>query len=145
ARRYLELQDSQLRQFPEVASVYGKIGAADSATDPAPMNMVETVVRLKPEGEWPLLLQQRWYSGRANWLGKAFGWIWPETRRRTHEELEQALSRAVALPGFSQSFTMPIRARIDMQSTGIKTPLGLKIFGASLRDIETVGQSLEGL
>ena len=97
------------KSFPEVDSVWGKAGRADTATDPAPLGMFETVVNLKPEAQW--------------------------RPGMTLDKLVAQLDEAVRLPGIANSWTMPIRARIDMLSTGIRTPVGIKVFGPDLAGI----------
>lgn len=117
ATELLQLQDRIIQSFPEVASVFGKAGRANSATDPAPLEMFETVVNLKPESEW-----------RAG---------------MTLEKLIDELDAAVKMPGIANSWTMPIRARIDMLSTGIRTPVGIKVFGPDLAGIEVLARQVE--
>jgi Cu(I)/Ag(I) efflux system membrane protein CusA/SilA len=146
AKRQLQLQDRVLRSFPEVETVFGKAGRAETATDPAPLTMVETTVRLRPQGEWRLLPEERWYSGWApEWLKKGLRLAWPEERRITWEELTNRMNRAMQFPGWTNAFTMPIKARIDMLSTGVRTAVGVKIMGTSLEEIERVGTTLEGI
>ncbi len=117
ATELLQLQDRIIKSFPEVESVFGKAGRANTATDPAPLEMFETVVNLKPESEW-----------RAG---------------MTLEKLIDELDQAVKMPGIANSWTMPIRARIDMLSTGIRTPVGIKVFGPDLAGIETLARQIE--
>ncbi len=117
ATELLQLQDRIIKSFPEVESVFGKAGRANTATDPAPLEMFETVVNLKPESEW-----------RAG---------------MTLETLIDELDQAVKMPGIANSWTMPIRARIDMLSTGIRTPVGIKVFGPDLAGIETLARQIE--
>jgi copper/silver efflux system protein len=118
-RRLLRMQDSILMTFPEVASVWGKAGRARTATDPAPLSMVETIVNLKDPSEWPERLSQ--------------------------DELIAKFDRALRIPGLVNSWTMPIKNRTEMLSTGIRTTLGLKIFGPDLRTIEAIGAQVERL
>ena len=117
ATELLQLQDRIIKSFPEVEAVFGKAGRANTATDPAPLEMFETVVNLKPESEW-----------RAG---------------MTLEKLIDELDQAVKMPGVANSWTMPIRARIDMLSTGIRTPVGIKVFGPDLAGIETLARQIE--
>jgi Cu(I)/Ag(I) efflux system membrane protein CusA/SilA len=146
AKRQLQLQDRVLRSFPEVQSVFGKAGRAETATDPAPLTMVETTVRLRPQGEWSLVAERRWYSGWApGWLRAGLRLLWPEERRITWDELAARMNRAMQFPGWTNAYTMPIKARIDMLSTGVRTPVGVKIMGTSLSEIERVGIALEGI
>jgi Cu(I)/Ag(I) efflux system membrane protein CusA/SilA len=118
AQQVLALQDKLIKQVPEVESVFGKAGRANSATDPAPLEMIETVINLKPESEW--------------------------RPGMTPAKLESELDRIVRLPGVANAWTMPIKARVDMLSTGIRTPVGVKIFGPSLEGINDLGAQIEG-
>ncbi len=143
-KRQLQAQDRVLRSFPEVASVFGKIGRAETPTDPAPITMVETTVRLKPERDWRRVQQKRWYSSWApRWTKRVLSPIWPEERPIRWEELTTEMNRAMQFPGWTNAFTMPIKTRIDMQSTGIRTPIGIKIQGTNLDEIEKIGIALE--
>ncbi|MCG3200340.1 MAG: Cation efflux system protein CusA [Gammaproteobacteria bacterium] len=119
AAQLLQQTDKLIRTVPEVQTVYGKIGRADTATDPAPINMIETLVRLKPRGQW-----------RAG--------VTPEGLRRE-------LNEVVRLPGVANTWVMPIKARIDMVATGFKTPVGIKIAGPDLKVIERLGREIEGI
>ena len=117
AQALLQKQDKILKSFPEVETVFGKAGSSESATDPAPMEMMETVIALKPEREW--------------------------RRGMTPERLVEEMDRAVRLAGVSNAWTMPIKGRIDMLTTGIRTPVGIKIFGPDLDVIESIGKQIE--
>ncbi len=144
AKRYLQVQDRLIRSVPEVASVFGKAGRSESPTDPAPLSMVETVVRLKPKEEWRTIEDRRWYSGWApGWLKPVFRPFWPDRHRLTWKELTAELDEKVKMPGWTNAWTMPIKTRIDMLSTGIRTPIGVKVFGASLDTVERIGMDLE--
>jgi len=144
AKQYMQYQDRIIRSFPEVISVYGKAGRAETATDPAPLSMLETVVQLKPREEWRRVHQERWYSSRApTFLHSIFKPIWPEDRLITWEELMAEFDKAMKFPGWTNAWTMPIKTRIDMLSTGIRTPIGVKIFGHDLTEIERIGMQLE--
>ncbi|MBI4455840.1 MAG: efflux RND transporter permease subunit [Acidobacteria bacterium] len=144
ATRYLQIQDKLIKQFPEVQSVFGKIGKAETATDPAPLSMVETTVVLKPENEWRRVRQNRWYS---SWLPefwkRPLRAIWPEERPIAWEELITQMDGAVQIPSFPNAWLFPIRTRIDMITTGMRTPVGIKILGPKLETIEEVGIRLE--
>ena len=140
AERLLQVQDKLLRSFPEVERVFGKAGRAETSTDPAPFSMMETTVILKPESEWRH--RERWYSSWApGWLARVFGHVWRD--RISHEDLVDEMDRALKIPGTTNAWTMPIKARIDMLSTGIRTPIGIKIFGADLAEIERIGKDVE--
>ena len=141
ASRWLQAQDKILMTFPEVVQVHGKAGRADTPTDPAPLSMVETVVNLKPPSEWRG--KGRWYSGWApEWLkAGVLRRIWPD--RMSFEELVAEMDAALKLPGTTNAWTMPIRNRIDMLTTGIRTPVGIKIYGSDLKEIERIGLRVE--
>jgi Cu(I)/Ag(I) efflux system membrane protein CusA/SilA len=146
ARRALQRQNQRIRSFAEVASVHGKAGRAETATDPAQLDMIETVITLRPHGEWPTRHTHRWYSGYApEWMRPAFATVWPEERARTLAELSRDLDTALRMPGYQMAIAPPIRTRIDMLTTGVRTPVGIKVFGNDLSEIERVGITLEGL
>jgi len=146
AKRQLERQDRILAAFPEVRSVFGKVGRAETATDPAPLSMVETVVQLKSPERWPTVRHARWYSAWAPaWLRRTLAGAWPEERPESWDELIAKLNAALQQPGWTNAFTMPIKARVDMLSTGVRTPVGVKIFGADLSAIERTGEKLESV
>ena len=146
ARRVLQMQDRIIKGFAEVASVHGKAGRAETATDPAGLDMIETVVALRPRETWPERWTPRWYSERApDWLKPLPAVAWPEWRRRTLDELSQDLDQALRMPGFQMAIAPPIRTRIDMLTTGVRTPVGIKVFGPSLAEIERVSLELEGV
>ena len=125
ARELIQVTDRIIKSFPEVETVFGKAGRAETATDPAPMDMIETTIRLKPESEWPAV-------DIKDDNGKVIA-----HRRRTPDELVTAMNDAVQIPGLNNAWTMPIKTRIDMLSTGIKTPVGIKIAGPDLADTGT--------
>jgi Cu(I)/Ag(I) efflux system membrane protein CusA/SilA len=146
ARRALQRQDETLRDFPEVASVHGKAGRAETATDPAQLDMIETVITLRPRDEWPTRRTRRWYSDYApGWVKPALAMVWPEERARTLAELSRDLDAALRMPGYQMAIAPPIRTRIDMLTTGVRTPVGIKVFGNDLSGIERVSVELEGL
>ncbi|MBZ0157077.1 MAG: CusA/CzcA family heavy metal efflux RND transporter [Alphaproteobacteria bacterium] len=115
--KLLQMQDKLLMSIPEVAQVFGKAGRAETATDPAPLEMFETVVNLKPESQWR-----------------------PDM---TVEKLKNEMNDVLTIPGVANSFTMPIKARTDMLSTGIRTPVGIKVMGPQLEEVERIGLELE--
>jgi Cu(I)/Ag(I) efflux system membrane protein CusA/SilA len=131
ARAILQQTDKIIKTFPEVHHVFGKIGRAETATDPAPMDMIETTIMLKPEEEWP-----------AVDIKDAAGQVIAH-RRRTVEELTDAMNAAVQFTGLNNAWTMPIKTRIDMLATGIKTPVGIKIAGPDLAVLERVAEEVE--
>lgn len=145
-KRQLELQDARLRSFPEVKTVFGKIGRAESPTDPAPLSMVETIVQLQPAGSWPVVHHDRWYSSWApRWLRRGLSVLWPEEQPETRDELITKMNDAIKQPGWTNAWTMPIKARVDMLSTGVRTPVGIKVFGSDLASIEAAGVKLESV
>jgi Cu(I)/Ag(I) efflux system membrane protein CusA/SilA len=119
AAEVLQTQDKIIKSFPEVASVYGKAGRANTATDPAPTEMFETVINLKPQSQW--------------------------RPGMTTDKLIAELDRALQFPGISNAWTMPIKARIDMLSTGIRTPIGIKVFGKDLVEMERLAKQIESV
>ena len=142
AQELLIAQDKVLKSFPEVERVFGKAGRADTSTDPAPFSMMETTVVLKPAKQWRA--KERWYS---SWLPELF---LPLVRplapdRISWEELVDEMNQAMRIPGVTNAWTMPIKARTDMLSTGLRTPVGIKIFGPNLAEIERIGAELEKL
>ncbi len=141
AQRILQIQDRVLRTFPEVETVFGKAGRATSPTDPAPFSMVETTVTLKPESQWRPM--RRWYAdwpAPVRWL---FSFVTPE--HMTFDELQDDMDAKLRFPGIPNIWTMPIKNRIDMLSTGVRTPIGIKILGADLKVIQKIGEDLEGI
>jgi Cu(I)/Ag(I) efflux system membrane protein CusA/SilA len=132
ARQILQQTDRIIRTFPEVQQVFGKIGRAETATDPAPFDMIETTIMLKPEEEWPVM-EFRNAAGRV------------ERRRRTPDDLIDALNAAVQFPGLNNAWTMPIKTRIDMLATGIKTPIGIKVAGPDLAELERIASEIEAV
>jgi len=133
ARELIQVTDRIIKSFPEVETVFGKAGRAETATDPAPLDMFETTIRLKPETEWPLV-------DIKDDDGKVI-----THRRRTPDELVTAMNATVQIPGLNNAWTMPIRTRIDMLSTGIKTPVGIKIAGPDLATLERIGTEVEAV
>jgi Cu(I)/Ag(I) efflux system membrane protein CusA/SilA len=142
ALRILTLQDKILRRFPEVQSVFGKAGRAETSTDPAPLSMMETTIVLYPESQWRR--KERFYSS-SSWVPELakdlLRPLWPD--HISHEELVRELDEAVRIPGTTNAWTMPIKARIDMLSTGVRTPVGIKIFGQSPADLDRIGTQIE--
>jgi Cu(I)/Ag(I) efflux system membrane protein CusA/SilA len=140
AARILQEQDRILKSFPEVERVFGKAGRAETATDPAPYSMIETVVALTPPSEWRH--RQRWYSSWApDWLARLLAHGWPD--RISYDDLVAEMDAAMRMPGWTNAWTMPIKARIDMLTTGVRTPIGIKIFGADLVHVQDVGAEIE--
>jgi Cu(I)/Ag(I) efflux system membrane protein CusA/SilA len=138
-QKLLQSMDKILKDTPEVERVFGKAGRAETSTDPAPFSMMETTVVLKPEREWRRV--HRWYSWMPELLQKPFRPIWND--RISWEGLIDDLDKKMQFPGVTNAWTMPIKARIDMLSTGVRTPVGIKIYGADLKEIEGIGRRLE--
>ncbi len=142
ATTLLQASDSILRSFPEVDHVLGKAGRAETATDPAPLSMLETVIVLKPHSAWSHV--DTWYSRWApEWTKPLFRHVTPDVI--SSAELVRRMDAALKIPGVTNSWTMPIRGRIDMLSSGLRTPIGLKITGADLQQIQEVGAKVESL
>jgi Cu(I)/Ag(I) efflux system membrane protein CusA/SilA len=142
AGQLLQVSDKIIRRFPEVDRVLGKAGRAETATDPAPLSMLETVIVLKPRAQWRHI--DTWYSSWApEWTKGVFRRITPDTI--STEQLVSQMDAALKLPGVNNSWTMPIRGRIDMLTTGIRTPVGLKIAGSDLQQIQVIGSEIESL
>ncbi|BCX80975.1 copper/silver efflux system protein [Methylomarinovum caldicuralii] len=118
ARELLQQTDKILKTFPEVHHVFGKVGRAETATDPAPLSMIETTVRLQPRDQWP-------------------------DPAKTTRELMAEMDRAIRFPGLANAWTMPIKTRIDMLSTGIKTPVGIKVSGPDLNELQRLSEAIE--
>jgi Cu(I)/Ag(I) efflux system membrane protein CusA/SilA len=142
AQQLVQVSDLALKQFPEVDRVLGKAGRADTSTDPAPLSMLETVITLKPTSEWRRV--PTWYSSWApEPLKGLFRRFTPDHISR--EDLIDQMNAALTYPGVSNAWTMPIKARIDMLTTGIRTPVGLKVSGADIKRIEEIGTKIEAL
>ena len=140
ARELLETQDRVLRGFPEVERVFGKAGRAETSTDPAPLSMMETTVLLKPRDQWRG--KERWYSSwMPGFLKPVVRPIWPD--HISWDELVNEMDIALRIPGVTNAWTMPIKARVDMLTTGVRTPVGIKIFGKDLAELEKIGLDLE--
>ncbi|MBI1746749.1 MAG: efflux RND transporter permease subunit [Acidobacteria bacterium] len=143
AQALLQQQDEIIKAFPEVERVFGKAGRAETSTDPAPFSMMETTILLKPAAEWRY--KEQWYTKQSpEWLKKAvLRHIWPE--HISWNDLIAEMDQAVKIPGVTNAWTMPIKARIDMLTTGVRTPIGIKIFGPDLLEIEKIGGHLEAI
>jgi Cu(I)/Ag(I) efflux system membrane protein CusA/SilA len=140
AQRVLQVTDRILKQFPEVEHVLGKAGRADTATDPAPLSMLETVVTLKPPEQWRKV--PVWYSGWApEWLKNGLRHITPD--HISQDALIAEMNEALRIPGLTNAWTMPMKGRIDMLTTGLRTPVGLKIQGENLDSIAEIGAGVE--
>jgi Cu(I)/Ag(I) efflux system membrane protein CusA/SilA len=154
SKELLQQTDKLIASFPEVASVHGKIGRADTATDPAPLSMIETVVQLHTDpARWRTRTVGRVFAGWPSWLKAPFtSTFWPEARPITTDELKYGwtdadgtahagLNAAVAIPGVANAWPAPIENRLNMLSTGIKTPVGIKIMGADLHELAALAET----
>lgn len=139
AQRVVSEQDKIIKSFPEVETVFGKAGRAETSTDTAPLSMFETTIVLKSKSEWRK--NKRWYSALPEFAKAPFQRIWPETI--SEEQLVDEMNEKLAIVGMPNIWTMPIKNRIDMLSTGIRSPIGIKIFGPDLKTIQSIGESLE--
>jgi Cu(I)/Ag(I) efflux system membrane protein CusA/SilA len=138
-------QDMAIATVPEVESVVGKIGRAESALDPAPIGMMESIIILKPEEQWRRVPQERWFSDWPSWLKAPLTWLWPEERSVTKDEILTELQEKTAIPGVLPTFLQPIQTRLVMLQTGFRAMMGVKIYGSDLREIERVGLQIEQL
>ncbi len=138
-------QDLAIASVPEVESVVGKIGRAESALDPAPIGMMESIVILKPESEWRHVPVKRWFSDWPGWLQKPLAWVWSEHRSITKSEILAELQEKTAIPGVLPTWLQPIQTRLVMLQTGFRAMMGVKIYGSDLQEIERVGLQIEQL
>ncbi len=181
AKELLQQTDKIIQRFPEVRHTLGKIGRAETSTDPAPLSMIETTIMLRPDAEyemipvnrffsdwpgwlkepltwfWPEVIKgkilhewrkkqiRRFFSDWPGWLRTPLTWFWPEERYITIDELAEDLDRAIQFPGLTNAWTMPIKTRIDMLSTGIKTPVGIKLMGPDLDVLSELGSRIEAV
>ena len=181
AKELLQQTDKIIQRFPEVKTTLGKIGRAETSTDPAPLSMIETVITLRPQVEYEMVHMDRFFSDWPAWAKKPLSVIWPEEKKGkirhewrkrkidrffsdwpgilkrplamilpeeryiTIDELASDLEQAVTFPGLTNAWTMPIKTRIDMLSTGIKTPVGIKILGPDLDTLAAIGENIEAL
>ncbi|MEE9556806.1 MAG: CusA/CzcA family heavy metal efflux RND transporter [Candidatus Adiutricales bacterium] len=142
AQKLLQVTDRIIKEFPEVDRVLGKAGRAETSTDPAPLSMLETVITLRPKSEWRRV--DTWYSSWAlEWLKPVFRRITPDYI--SPEELVNQMSIALKIPGLANGWTMPVKGRIEMLTTGMRTPIGLKISGADVKVIEEIGIQIESI
>ncbi|MCC7169800.1 MAG: efflux RND transporter permease subunit [Planctomycetes bacterium] len=141
AQKLMQRMDEVLMTIPEVERVQGKAGRAETSTDPAPFSMMETTILLRPPSEWRHAA--RWYSDGPSWLQAPLRRFWPD--RISKDELLAEMDAKLQFPGVTNALTMPIKARIDMLSTGVRTPIGIKILGDDIRQIESVGTDVEAI
>ena len=181
AKQLIQQTDKIIQSFPEVHHTLGKIGRAETATDPAPLSMVETTITLWPKVTYEEVPVHRFFSGWPGWLKEPLTWLWPEVKRGkvlhewrkkpihrffsswpgwlkwpltwlwpekrdiTIDELTDELNAAIQFPGLTNAWTMPIKTRIDMLSTGIKTPVGIKLMGPDLQVLSDLGAKIEAV
>lgn len=144
AKELLQQTDRIISQVPEVHHVFGKVGRAESATDPAPLSMIETTIMLEQDrSKWRRKRVNRWYSSLPDVLKPPLRWVWPEVVPITMDDLIAELNAAVDFPGVTNAWTMPIKTRIDMLATGIKTPVGVKLMGPNLQALSDIGARIE--
>ncbi|MCZ2075833.1 MAG: CusA/CzcA family heavy metal efflux RND transporter [Bryobacterales bacterium] len=142
SQKLLQVQGRIIKSFPEVESVFGKAGRAETSTDPAPFSMMETTIVLKPHDQWRKV--DTWYSSWApEWAKKIFRRFTPD--HITTEQLVDEMDAALKLPGVSNSWTMPVKGRIDMLTTGVRTPIGIKVYGADLDEVQRIATEIEGV
>jgi len=181
ARELLQQTDKIIQSFPEVHHTLGKIGRAETPTDPAPLSMIETTIMLRPKVEYEAIHVKRFFSDWPGWVKKPLVWVWPEEKKGkiehawrkrkikrffstwpefikhplailwpeerfiTIDELAEDLDQAIQFPGLTNAWTMPIKTRIDMLSTGIKTPVGIKLMGPDLDVLSDLGSKIEAV
>ena len=143
AMEVISTQDRAIRSVPEVDVVVGKLGRAESALDPAPIGMIETVVLLKPQSEWRRIRVARFYDNWPGWLKPPVRWGWPDERPLTKKEILAELQEKTAIPGVLPTWLQPIQTRIVMLQSGFRAMMGIKIYGDDLREIEKLGLQLE--
>ena len=139
------VQDRAIASVPEVESVIGKIGRSESALDPAPIGMMESIIILKPETEWRRVPVKRWFSRWPGWSKKPLTLVWAETRSITKNEILTELQEKTAIPGVLPTFLQPIQTRLVMLQTGFRAMMGVKIYGSDLKEIERIGLQIEQL
>ncbi len=154
ARQLLQQTDKLIMRFPEVKSVMGKVGRAETATDPAPMTMIETTITLhRDKSRWRRMPIPRFFDGWPEFLQTPLRWLWPQSRSITVDELRYGanlpdggrlagLDETVSIPGLRNSWTMPIRTRIDMLATGVQTPVGVKVMGSDLAMVSQLSEQI---
>jgi Cu(I)/Ag(I) efflux system membrane protein CusA/SilA len=136
-------QDRAIKSVPEVESVVGKMGRAESALDPAPIGMIETIIMLKPQDQWRRVPQKRFYSSWPAWMKAVPAWFLPEERRITKQEILSELREKTDIPGVLPTWLQPIQTRLIMLQSGFRAMMGVKIFGADLKEIEKLGLEIE--
>ncbi len=142
-QKVMATQDMAIRSVPEVESVVGKLGRVESALDPAPLGMIETVVMLKPKDQWRTVPVERFHRDWPNWTKPPLRWLWPEERAITKKEILEELRRKTDIPGVLPSWLQPIQARIVMLQSGFRAMMGVKIFGDDLKKIEELAIQIE--
>src|ERR1035441_1073092 len=141
AQRLMQTQDRILMDFPEVASVLGKSGRAETSTNPAPFSMMETAIQLKPKSQWRKTAT--WYDQWPRWLRPVLSHVSPD--HISTDQLSAEMDQALQTPAVSNAWTVPIKNRIDMLTTGVRTPVGIKVYGPDLAIIERIGKEIEAV
>jgi len=144
AQYMLNIQGQIIKSFPEVKSVQGKAGRAETATDPAPLSMFETTIILQDESDWREIDQKRWYSDwMPEWMKLPFRWIWPDRRTLTWDELIAEMDSELQIPGMPNIWWMPVQTRIEMLATGVRSPVAVNVLGPDLQTIEHTAVLIE--
>ena len=143
----LKKQDILMKQIPEVDMVVGKMGRAETALDPAPTSMIETIVNLKPKDQWRTMALERWYSNWyiPRWTKSILGLLWSEERTITKSEILEELRDATDMPGVAPTWLQPVQTRVIMLQSGLRAMMGAKIYGDDLKEIERIGLQLESI
>jgi Cu(I)/Ag(I) efflux system membrane protein CusA/SilA len=145
ALEVIATQDRAIRSVPEVESVVGKLGRAETALDPAPIGMIETVIMLKPRQQWRTVRQERFYANWPELTKPPLRWLWPDERLITKSEILKELEKKTEIPGVLPTWLQPIQTRLIMLQSGFRAMMGIKIFGSDLAEIERLGLELEPL
>ncbi|MGD0999326.1 MAG: CusA/CzcA family heavy metal efflux RND transporter [Candidatus Brocadiia bacterium] len=141
AQRLMQRMDEVLMTVPEVDRVFGKAGRAETSTDPAPFSMMETTILLRPPAQWRP--KERWYSNWPRWMQAPFRPVWPD--HISKDDLIADMNAKMQFAGAANAWTMPIQTRIDMLSTGVRTPIGIKVLGGDPKQIEDIGTRIESV
>ena len=142
-QKVISTQDMAMRSVPEVENVVGKLGRVESALDPAPIGMIETVVTLKPRSQWRSVPLDRFYANWPAWLQPPFRYVVPDQRPMTKAEVLEDLRKKTDIPGVLPSWLQPIQTRLVMLQTGFRAMMGVKIFGDDQKKIEELGFQIE--
>ena len=141
----ISMQDRAILSVPEVESCVGKLGRAETALDPAPIGMVETIIMLKPASQWRTVRQERFYDHWPQWTKLPLRYVWPDRRKITKAEILAELQAKTDIPGVLPTWLQPIQTRLIMLQSGFRAMMGVKIYGSDLKEIERIGLELEPL